>query len=358
MALPTLQKEWQGGTTLSGIDLVNVVVSGTSSEDLAKNALFHIKDCLTTFNQNPWTVAGSSNSTTAGFDATDRWASASDLVYRTTGGTACSWIVLGQPQINPNFQVLFGLDDTSASDANRFNLYISVSPSAGFGSTASGTDGSTTALPTATDEHVLSGTTSSWFGDWSSGFGTMVSCFSSTDGECTRVIASDESTGIPFMRMNFEVPRLPEITWSNPSVYSHQTTTIAGGLGVFRRDHWQEKSTSPNFYATVSGYDGNYLQTDFRLTGPMYSSSEVISTDEDNVIHFYGGGFVQDSYSAFSQWGTLYDCYWVSRATGGTYYADDLDTFPAAGNRTFVCVGDIVYGWLNDSTTDLKYENI
>jgi hypothetical protein len=357
MALPSLQKEWQGGTTLSGIDLVNVVVSGTSSEDLAKNAIFQIKDALTTFNANPWTVAGSSDSSASSMDGTDRWVDTGDLVYRTTGGTAFSWIVLEQSQINTNFQVLFGLDNTSSSDSNRHDLYISVSPAAGFGTAASGTDGSTTALPTATDEHVVNGTTESWYGDWSSNFGTMVSCFSSTDGECTRIIASDESTGIPFMRMNFEVPRLPDSTWENPCIYSHFTTTVAGGNSVFRRTDWQEKTVNPNLHATVSGYDNTPLQVDFRLLGPMWSSNEVVNYDEEQGIRFYGGGLQQDSTSAFDTWGTLYDCYWVSRSTGGTYYADDLDTFPAAGNRTFVCVGDLVYGWLNDSSTDLKYEN-
>jgi hypothetical protein len=358
MALPSLHKEYQGGTTLSGTDLVNVVVSGTSSEDLAKNALFHIKECFTTFNQNPWTVVGCSDGTTAGMDATDRWITAANLVYRTTTGTAFSWIILEQSQINTNFQVLFGLDNTSALDPDRHDLYISVSPSVGFGTAVSGTDGSTTTLPTATDEDFISSTTTSWYGDWTANYGSMVSCISSTDGEVTRVIASDESTGIPFMRLNFEVPRLPDATWADPCVYSHTRTTIAGGLSVFRRDHWQEKSTNPELYATVSGYGNVPFQTDFRFTGPMFSATEVIAYDEDQVIRFYGGALVQDSYSAGRQWGTLYDCYWVSRATGGTYYANDLDTFPASGTRTYVCVGDLVYGWLNDSTTDLKYENI
>jgi hypothetical protein len=360
MALPSLHKEWQGGTTLSGTDLVNVVVSGTSSEELAKNALFQIKDALTTFNSNPWTVAGSSDSSASSMDGTDRWIDTGDLVYRTTGGTAFSWIVLEQSQINPNFQVLFGLDNTSASDANRHDLYISVSPAAGFGTAASGTDGSTTALPTATDEHVINSTTDSWYGDWSANFGTMVSCFASTDGEVTRVVASDESTGIPFMRMNFEVPRLPDSTWHEPCVYSHQTTTVAGGTSVFKRVDWMEQTASPYLLATVSGYDNNPTQQSFRFSGPMWGTNEVITLDEDHSIRFYAGELTQSAsvYATQTVWGTLYDCYWVSRGTGGTYYADDLDTFPAAGNRTFVCVGDLVYGWLNDSTTDLKYENI
>lgn len=358
MALPTLHKEYQGGTTLSGIDLVNVVVSGTSSEDLAKNALFQIKDAFTTFNQNPWTISGSCDSSTSGMDGTDRWSTAGNLVYRTTGGTAFSWVVLNQPQINPKFSVLFGLDNTSASDPNRFDLYMAISPSEGFGAAEGGTDGSTTVLPTATDQHVLNGTTTSWYGDWAANFGTMMSCISSTDGEVTRVIASDESTGIPFMRMNFEVPRLPDPTWENPCVYSHMSKTIASAVTPFRRDDWQEKTAAPDILATVSGYGDVTQQVQFRMTGPMFSSTEVIAYDEDQIIRFYGGGLVQDTTTAGSAWGTLYDWYWVSRSTGGTYYAEDLDTFPASGTRTFVCVGDFVYGWLNDSTTDLKYENI
>lgn len=356
MAIPALDKEWQGGTTLSGIDLVNVVVSGTSNEVLCKNALFQIKTAFTTFNSNPWTVAGSSNSTAAGMDATDRWSSTADLTYRASTGTAFSWVVLNQPQINPNFQVLFGMDNTSASDASRFDLYISVSPSAGFGSVASGTNGSTTALPTAVDEHVLNTTTSTWYGGTVPSNASMLTCISSTDGECTRVIATRETTGLDVMRMNFEVPKNPHVSWYEPCVYGHN---YQNANTVFRREEWQSTTTG-GWGVTVSGVYGNNNKEQLPAVffSPKFVALEALDAQEDDQVRFFYGELISVAQTAaLKPLGTLHDWYWVSRNTGG-FHAVNLDTFPAAGNRTYVCMGDCVYGWLNDSSTELKYEDV
>lgn len=349
MALPALQKTWQGGTTLGGIDLVNQPISEASSELTARTVLLKIKQALTTFNLNPWTVVGSSDSVAASMDTTDRWSDVSDLVFRVLSGGVHSWIVLQQSNIAANFQVCFDLSNILAADPNRQNLSIFVSVVAGF------TGGSTTDRPTATDEYELNASTSPWLGSMTTGVATMLSCFESSDGQCTRIIASDGSTGIPFTAMGFERPRLPDPAWTNPSVFYILKETIASGNGCFERTNIQEADP---FLAIIQDFDSNPLQVAMRIDGPMATTIEIAQDEENDSIKLYGGGLHYAGNDAEQQLGALFDWYWVSRNTNGSFFAADLDTFPAAGDRKFVCVGAPVIGWLDDSATDLKYQNI
>lgn len=94
-----------------------------------------------------WTCDGSSSSTAAGMDGTDRWAADSNLVWNGAG-SAHSWIVLKSPTNYPstgkNIWLLIALSAGSgASNATTRTAYIRlVWASAAF------TGGSTTADPT------------------------------------------------------------------------------------------------------------------------------------------------------------------------------------------------------------------
>lgn len=319
MALPALQKTWQGGTTLGGVDLVNQLISQANSEATARFALFAIKQALTTFNLNPWTVVSSSDSVTA--DNTDRWLDEGDLVFRVLGGGVHSWIVLQQANVNPLFQVCFALSNILASDPNRQHLWIVVSPAAGF------TGGTITDRPTATDEVEINTEGSSWLGSMTTGVDTRLSCIQSSDGQCTRIVAAGISG--PFTSIGFEVPRLPNPNWTNPAVFYALRETIASGNNCFRRAVTQE--TSP-FKAIVTDLDSNPLEVAMRMTGPQRSTGEVIDEIKQS-IHFWGGGLSYDGVDAQVDWGTLFDWYWVNRNTGGSHAADG-DSFPAQVDGT------------------------
>lgn len=90
-----------------------------------------------------WSVVGSSDSTTAGMDATDRWTADNKLVW-AAGGVAHSWIVLKSPTNNPSTgkSVYVGLQcSTGAGNPHLVNEFVtSVAPTAG----------STTVDPTTT----------------------------------------------------------------------------------------------------------------------------------------------------------------------------------------------------------------
>ena len=350
MALPVLQKTWQGGTTLGGVDLINQVISEVSSELTAKATLLKIKQALTTFSLNPWTVVGSSDSLAASMDTTDRWLDIGDLVFQVLVGQVHSWIVLKQAGIAANFQVCFDLSSLLAADPNRQDLGIVISPVSGF------TGGSISARPTATDEVVLNASTSPWLGSMTTGVDSMISCMQSSDGQCTRVIVSDETSGTPFTVLGFERPRLPNTNWTSPSCFYLLEETIASGLSCFR---WETMQDQERFVAVVQDHGSNPLQVAMRMTGPMISTTEGVDWIADGIPNpaLWAGNLTYDGRDADFDWGTLFDWYWVSRNVAGAHMAD-LDTAPFAGNRTFVCVGDCVWGWLDDSATDLKYQNI
>lgn len=96
-----------------------------------------------------WTCEGSSDSSTAGMDASDRWTSSFDgtKIVRASGAVAHSWIVLKSPvALGPYYLCI----DWNAANDQTVTIV---------GSKNAFTGGSTTARPTATKEWtVLTGT--------------------------------------------------------------------------------------------------------------------------------------------------------------------------------------------------------
>lgn len=163
MALPTLEKTWQFNvnylSTTSGVSLTD-----------GQNAVFRIKQVLTGFASNPWTVVKSSNSVSAG--AADYWTTAANLISGS-GGVAHSWIVLQQAGITGGPSQLC-LD---FSTPNQLSTYFS--PTVGFV-----TGGTTTNRPTASDEVALWSTGNTWA---TLPANIIVNVMQSSDGQSTRV---------------------------------------------------------------------------------------------------------------------------------------------------------------------------
>jgi hypothetical protein len=342
MTLPALQKTWQGGSSPGGTEFVNQLISEGTGDANNAAAMLAIKEALVGFNSNPWTVVGSSDGVASSMDGTDRWADTGDLIWSNLG--AFSWIVLQQTNINTKTQLLLSL-----GEGFTYHASISVSPSAGFGAVNGGTDGSTTAAPTATDEHALL-TSNQWYGNMALAEDTILTCISSTDGECTRIIGSRAANNVMFMRLNIEKPRSPVASWANPVVYSHESLQYTGSDTAFQLERWMNEQT---FLATIPG-DGENLQVAMRFSGPMRGSFEVIDQEQiSGNARLYGGTLVHDDGDAGWGWGTLFDCYWVTKNVSGAHAAL-LDSMPSGGDRSHVCVGDIVYGWLDDGVTDVN----
>lgn len=151
MALPTKIRTWKYQ--------VNASISGGATQTAAaQNLLYAIKQAIVGAGiwtddegvaasaPTGWTVAGSSNSSASGMDATDRWTSAASVV----GATAAphSWIVLRHATLG---DVLI---DCSTTLSAAPNATISWSKQ-GFGTAAGGSDGSTSTAPTAANSVSL-----------------------------------------------------------------------------------------------------------------------------------------------------------------------------------------------------------
>lgn len=350
MALPALQKTWQGGSVPGGTDLVNKLITVGSPRD----TLWAIKEALVNADSNPWTVIGSSDSVTSGMDAVDRWVSASNIVYRTTSNTPMSWICLQQTGIGPTFQIVLYVEDILAADPGRENFNL-VANSGGYGVANGGTDGAVNGIPQASDSSKNLGINGTdWHGaEGGSDTDKMLTCISSTDGACTRIVISQESTAIPITAIGIEAPRDPNSSWETPAVLYCLKQTVASGLNCFR---WETIQNAESFSSVIRDRDSALHNASLRFSGPMRSTAEVIDEPQVNGgPFFYGGDLIHDSHNGDALWGSLFDWYWVSRDPTGQHGAD-LDTFPAAGDRSFVCVGDVVWGWLDDSSTDLAYD--
>lgn len=356
MAAPALHKTWQGGSTPGGTEFVNTLPGSLSTQ-----TLWAIKNALVNFNSNPWTVIGSCDASASGMDAVDRWVDAGDVSYPTNAGDPFSWIVLQQTAIGATYQILLYTGGTLALDPQREHAGF-ASNSGGYGSASGGSNGAPNSVPSPGNTALNAGLDGSdWVGAENGGDSAKVmTCISSTDGECTRVIISKQSTGIPIAALGWEVPRLPPSTWTTPALSYLFKSTVASGLSCFRWETMANAVTNGEIVANVDAKVSGYTVATMVPMMPMFSSTEVIDMEEEgrpNPMLYpptLFGTNVTTNANANRDHGSLFDWYWCSRNPSGQHLLD-MDSIPLAGDRTFVCTGDNVIGWLDDSATDLNY---
>lgn len=201
MSAPALVKTWQ-------IEPDILIPIGASNLVERRQAMLQVVNTLIGFGSNPMTVIGSNNGTTSGMDGVNRWAAEADLVNN-------SWIVLQDAQVNAKFQICIHL--VSGWTATQpCNIAIVVSRLAGFGTANGGTNGSTSARPTATDEDVQSSVA---FMSGSTSCASRLYVWRSTDGQMTRIIGRNATSGTYNMHWYWGKPRNPRTLWTNPCFY-------------------------------------------------------------------------------------------------------------------------------------------
>jgi hypothetical protein len=311
MPLPTLSKTWQHN--------VNQVIPAQGSNLATNRRNFKLlKDSLIGFGTLPWTTRGSSNSTTAGMDAVDRWATDADLVW---GGGVHSWYVFRQTGIATNFEMCLDLNSSSPYIGT-----LAVSPSVGF------TGGSTSARPTATDEIVLINN-NVLGGAYNGDVDTKLHVMQSTDGQCTRVMFWAQNGNTTFYL--FDKPNNPVSGWTNPSV----SIAIAGGLGgavvaslgnLLTAANGRGRGTSTmNLYLTAEGIgsSGNLMDLLTQVN------------DFDSNAPFFPIGLLSLTTSHRGRHGSLFDLWY-----GMTIIANS-DTYPNDASRQFAQLGDLILPW-------------
>ncbi len=201
MGAPALIKSWQ-------FQVDNLVPVGASTAAEIAAQMLGVKNILKGFASNPVTVVGSSDGSTSGIDATDRWVTSANLVQN-------AWIVLKDAQVTSNFQFCIQLIGTGwTSNGVTPQVQITVSRSAGFGAASGGTNGNATTRPTATDEDARA--TINY--PINTSHARRYYVWRSTDGEVTRILWRNATAGAWYGLWEWGKPRSPRALWS-PACY-------------------------------------------------------------------------------------------------------------------------------------------
>jgi hypothetical protein len=342
MALPTLVKTWQYSANQ------RVVTGGDATNDY-RRLLLAVKNILSGSGSNfsnPWKVAASSNSVTAGKDYVDRWSTSGNLVWSTTpNGGAHSWIVLTQPQLGASCSLCIDCAAPGGAAAIEKQLGLFFSLSGGFT-----VGGSTTVRPSASDEIVLRDGTNNPTGHWFGGINTLISAAAihglmSSDGQVTRLIGLSGST--PLIYWTVEALLNPStgslVTWSPPavaigngqnsvtSVTAFSLLSSAYNVKAFLGKSAQASITSET--AAIVGPLGNYQPVAQQMSG----TNEI-----SNNFPLCPLGVASTTVGVRGRLGTMFDIWFGTPnvATGDTY-----------GTQTFAQFGNIVVPWNGTTPT-------
>jgi hypothetical protein len=226
MALPILSKTW--------IFKTNRVIRRLDADLPNGNPtfLFLLKDSLANAsgwtnaagspvtNSYPWTVTSSSDSVSAGLS--DYWLDEGDVIVNSTN---FSWVVLRQPQINPLYEIAFGIGSGLAT--YQHNFY--VAPTLGFSQTGL----VPTAYPASLGDRYQTTTNNSINGSNTTNFELALHIMMSTDGQCTYVFGCRNNAVV--MTWLILKPKNPVTGWANPAI------TV------------QNRGTSPTYNSGISG---------------------------------------------------------------------------------------------------------
>jgi hypothetical protein len=325
MALPTLSKTWQFD--------INQDINYSTNLGTAQAAMFAIKESFIGFASNPWTVISSSNGTTA--SAADNWASSADLTWTyAASGAVRSWIVLEQDGISAGFQICIHLFRNSTNSNIQQFIEIVVSPATGF------TGGTTTARPTAADEQIVADVSVTGAGGlWgiANAVGHRLHVMQSTDGQCTRVIMTQDTTGTPVAFWLFDRAKNPVTGWTIPWV-----ACVSGSSGTSVTSH-----PVLNDAATRTRAVGASLMTLFftceGYTSAMITENQTVANSLDGSWPMAPIGLYSATASNVGRHGELFDLWYgaTTRANG--------DQYPSTGTLyQFTQFDELILPW--DST--------
>ena len=310
---PSLFKTWQHAPNL-------VEAAGANG---VKRIFLAVKNALKGFALNPWTVMGSSDAVTAGMDGVDRLTDVTKVVNGFPDPR--SWIVLRQAS---------GLEFCLAFDNGVGNYWGSCVVSRnGFGAVNGGTNGTTTARPTATDQIVL-GTSVSWGPNNDPNTSGIQHVLHSEDGLNTVVVFM--RAGLPVGLWALGQAELAVPGWVDP-LYAMAYST--GGTGSVAAGHLFQ---TPG----LRGWAPSGVMTLLASTWCIYESVVTPFCVASNVVDSVSGewllqpmGLYSPTTGARGRHGVIPDLYYV-----GPGAANGL-TLPLTGGKAFAVLGDIAVPW-------------
>ena len=318
------EKTWQFNVNQS------IAAQGSTALTTAR-VLRLIKNSLTSFASSPWTVVGSSNGTTAGLDATDRWTTDSDVIWNAES-SAHSWIVLKQTGVAANFQLLINCGLSTTVD----NIYVSVSFSAGF------TGGSATTKPTATDEIVLNNN-STWI--LGANAGRVLHVTQTSTGEQTRIFVWD-NTNTRFMTLWM----IDKFNNSTTLTYPYYLMVQGGNLAAITNSRLATDTGTAKLVYNNSSY-GIAMTWEGYYTGSAYTGLHDLSTTQGpNEINgkydLYKIGIASGISGIRGRHGKFYDLWWgVGGVDAAGLTANSRGTFDVNGTKTYAQLGMLIIPW-------------
>lgn len=350
MADPTKDKTWE-------FDLNNLVIASTASFNQAYRSasqrLFSIKEILvnngnTTFT-TPWVVQESSDGATAGgigygVGPNDKWLAYTNLDWRqdTAPGDGFSWIVLRQTGISAKFELLIGCEqDGTGNDGKQIIVYVAQ---AGFRLSDGGTDGTTTARPTATDERRLRNYNEYWgSGPVNNAYTGQHHVWMSTDGECTRIaiFISNVITGY----WTFEKPKNPTTGWTDPYfavIRGESNTSVSQATYTMYYDNarmlGKYSGVDTAMFLTGEGTINDALG---EATNPGFTTPVGLQAPNqlDGTYTACEMGIASQTATFQGHHGNVFDMWWgFSLTQTGRYY-------PEGGTKAFVQIDDFIMPW-------------
>jgi hypothetical protein len=326
MALPNIEKTWE-------VDL-NIPFGGEDREEDHADGLLLFVLAVTgqrsSIATNPWTVAGSSDASTAGFPGPG-WQTRSDITFRRTtdSGSGRSWIVLERPISGDQLMIDCFTNTGDATMPGRC-VAIDYSPTGGF------SGGSTTSAPTATDQVQLNSGNSGvyWLGGYDGGGHYYLHIRHSNDGRQTYAFwtyrgyavnywlfadLEDAPTGwtIPVVAaMSIDSSTSDEVSFAN--LYTAQTVRgrVVGGGGAISAS------------LITASWDGDLVAVNLNA-----------ANDFDGTYPITAVGVGSTSVGANGMLGRLPDIWF------GTQTQSTSTSYPTDESRQFAAMGDIVVPW-------------
>ena len=317
MALPTLNKTWQ--RNINNVHLPEAMVSWH------QKLLLAIVNGMLGFSSNPWTVAGSSDSSTGAMDGpgTNRW----------------DTYVLG-------VQVCFNLVWTQFP-FNQIFMHMYASPGGLF------LGGDESNRPTATDEYDCQlfdggGDDEVWW-CYINGVPTenhIWHMWHSEDGEVTRVIGY--AGGLPHTIWRFEAFQ-HGLAGQNPLAFG---CGFLSGPGVVDRMTVTTQEDGVRGHGIMRSRHDSY-DLDIYCTGVGRTGLNLVERTSGSLVEEISGeawfteiGYVSPTVGGRGPKGTAYDMWW-----GQYQVINNGDTYPNdAADRRFVQIGSCVLPWTGDAT--------
>lgn len=325
---PTKDKTWE--YSVNNLVVADNTRGSTNAHADKRNLLFGIKEAMIDGGLTvPWTVRGSSDSSTAGMDTTDRWVDIDDMVWSTSDVGARSWIVLRQTGISTTFELLIDLRQGSSNDdGGEIRMWVAQ---AGF------TGGSTTARPTATDERQLRNLELWGAGSQGSTIPYKWHFQISSDGQCTRVYifnANSSRTAIGFWLL--DVPKNPTTGWTNPYI-----ATVHGSADTTEIPTYANYQNTATLRGRYSGADTTMYMSAEGINNVAVGNAASIDTFNQVDGTYIAGEIGIDSLTSTfrGSHGTIFDLWW------GFNFAVSGQTYPDDGTRAFAMFGDFVIPW-------------